>query len=81
MSQRDEGMLFVFTEHDEPVRMWMKNTFIPLDMLFMDAKGRVDYIKVNATPLSESIISAPRPETGDSFSARFSGGFCTSNFA
>jgi uncharacterized membrane protein (UPF0127 family) len=57
-----EGMLFVFAQHDEPVRMWMKNTFIPLDMLFMDAKGRVDYIKVNATPLSEAIISAPRPE-------------------
>jgi uncharacterized membrane protein (UPF0127 family) len=57
-----EGMLFVFQDSTGPVSMWMKNTYIPLDMLFMDAKGHVDYIKVNATPLSLDIIAPPRAE-------------------
>lgn len=57
-----EGMLFVFKDSNEPVTMWMKNTYIPLDMLFMNKKGRVDYIKVNATPLSLDIIGAPHAE-------------------
>lgn len=57
-----EGMLFVFKDSKEPVAMWMKNTYIPLDMLFMNAKGQVDYIKVNATPLSLDIIGPPRAE-------------------
>lgn len=57
-----EGMLFVFKDSKEPVTMWMKNTYIPLDMLFMNAKGQVDYIKVNATPLSLDIIGPPHSE-------------------
>jgi uncharacterized membrane protein (UPF0127 family) len=57
-----EGMLFVFKDSKETVTMWMKNTYIPLDMLFMNAKGQVDYIKVNATPLSLDIIGPPRAE-------------------
>jgi uncharacterized membrane protein (UPF0127 family) len=56
----DRGMLF---PQDEPrvMRMWMKNTLIPLDMLFVDARGRVVYIQERATPQSEAIISAPVP--------------------
>lgn len=51
------GMLFVF---DQPrkIQMWMKNTLIPLDMLFIDANGRVDSIAVNTTPMSLSIIES-----------------------
>ena len=54
------GMLFLF----EPVRqisMWMKNTYLPLDLLFIDASGRIDYIAKRATPLSLDIITDPRP--------------------
>ncbi len=54
------GMLFLF----EPVRqisMWMKNTYLPLDLLFIDTAGRIDYIAARATPLSTAIISDPRP--------------------
>ena len=54
--------MFIFKDSQEPVSMWMKNTYIPLDMLFMNAKGQVDYIKVNATPLSLDIIAPPRAE-------------------
>ncbi|HEV7986327.1 MAG TPA: DUF192 domain-containing protein [Steroidobacteraceae bacterium] len=39
--------------------MWMKNTLIPLDMLFIDPKGRIVYIRERATPESEQIISYP----------------------
>jgi uncharacterized membrane protein (UPF0127 family) len=36
----DEGMLFVFAA-PEPLGFWMKNTYIPLDIAYMDARGRI----------------------------------------
>ncbi|MBI1401121.1 DUF192 domain-containing protein [Hyphomonas sp.] len=45
----DAGMLFDFGEV-RPAAMWMKNTLIPLDMLFMDADGEVIAIARNAVP-------------------------------
>lgn len=47
----DTGMLFNF-EKDRQISMWMKNTFIPLDMLFIDAGGTIVSIAVNTTPHS-----------------------------
>ncbi len=46
-----EGMLFVFPE-DRAQRFWMKNTFVPLDMIFVDRKFEVVGIVHNAVPLS-----------------------------
>ncbi len=43
------GMLFVFAE-DAPHHFWMKNTMIPLDMIWMDASGRVVYVSANTPP-------------------------------
>jgi hypothetical protein len=54
------GMLFVFPGNDHPT-MWMKNTYIPLDLLFIGARGRIEYIAAQATPLSLSIIEATKP--------------------
>ena len=56
----DKGMLFAFGETRQ-VFMWMKNTYIPLDMLFIARDGKVRAIKENAEPLSESIIDSQGP--------------------
>lgn len=49
------GMLFDFTPQQQ-VSMWMKNTFIPLDMIFIRADGRILRIAENTEPQSEKII-------------------------
>jgi uncharacterized protein len=53
----DQGMLFVF-DRPSRVSMWMKNTVIPLDMLFIDSNGRVDSIIADATPMSLKILQS-----------------------
>lgn len=60
---KDRGMLFDFPR-EEPVLFWMKNTYIPLDMLFIDHTGRVISIKHNAEPLSETVIPSGGPTSG-----------------
>lgn len=52
------GMLFVY-KLPRKIGMWMKNTLIPLDMLFASRTGTFFYIAENATPLSEDLITAP----------------------
>src|SRR6267142_2433648 len=54
------GMLFDF-KREQPVSMWMKNTFIPLDMLFIRADGRFARIAENTEVQSERIISSGAP--------------------
>lgn len=49
------GMLFVY-EHPQPVSFWMENTLIPLDMVFLDAAGRVVKVHENAVPLDRTPI-------------------------
>ena len=56
----DKGMLFDFGL-DRGVSMWMKNTYIPLDMLFIDRDGVVRTIARRATPLSERTINSDGP--------------------
>lgn len=56
----DHGMLFDF-EVEQPVAFWMKNTPLPLDMLFIDAKGVIARIEAGATPYSETPIPSGRP--------------------
>jgi uncharacterized protein len=51
------GMLF-FYETPQEITMWMKNTYIPLDMVFIRADGTVHRIETMTEPLSERIISS-----------------------
>lgn len=54
------GMLFVF-ETEAIASMWMKNTFIPLDMLFLAADGRIVAIAPNTQPMSLQPLQSPGP--------------------
>jgi uncharacterized membrane protein (UPF0127 family) len=67
-----EGMLFV---HDKfKARFfWMKNTYIPLDMIFVDKKMQIVKIEKSTTPLSEELISVPK-ETY--YTIEVNAGFC-----
>ena len=59
----DQGMLFIL-EAPRPMSMWMKNTYVPLDMLFLAADGRITHIVYNAEPLSEEILSSAGEVSG-----------------
>lgn len=52
-----KGMLFDFSP-EQQISMWMKNTFIPLDMIFIRADGRILRIAENTEPHSTKIISS-----------------------
>jgi uncharacterized membrane protein (UPF0127 family) len=60
---QDRGMLFDFKE-EAPVAFWMKNTYIPLDMIFISRRGVVTNIVANAEPLSERLIPSGSPAYG-----------------
>jgi hypothetical protein len=51
------GMLF-FYETPQEITMWMRNTYIPLDMVFIRADGIVHRIETRTEPLSENIIAS-----------------------
>lgn len=56
----DAGMLFDFKE-ERPVSFWMRNTFIPLDMIFVGADGIVKNVHVNARPHDPTSIPSDGP--------------------
>lgn len=56
----DRGMLFDFGRVGE-VRMWMRNTLLPLDMLFIDRAGVIRKIEASTKPLSLDTISSEAP--------------------
>ncbi|APY14626.1 DUF192 domain-containing protein [Brucella sp. 10RB9214] len=57
---KDRAMIFILGEMRRIV-MWMQNTPLPLDMVFLDDKGRVVAIHENAVPFSENLISSEVP--------------------
>ena len=56
----DHGMLFEF-DREAPEAFWMKDTYIPLDMIFISRAGIVTNIAANAEPLSERAIPSGPP--------------------
>jgi uncharacterized membrane protein (UPF0127 family) len=57
---RMAGMLFVY-QRERELGFWMRNTLIPLDMIFADAAGRVVRVHENAVPLDETVIRSGAP--------------------
>jgi uncharacterized membrane protein (UPF0127 family) len=55
----DHGMIFTFFPSRE-IAMWMKNTFIALDMIFIDANNRIITIAENTIPHSLEVISSQK---------------------
>lgn len=58
----DHGMLFVFPDPEDH-SFWMKNTLIPLDMLFIAHDGRIVGIHADAVPLSLAPLSVGVPSS------------------
>ncbi|MCU0830327.1 MAG: DUF192 domain-containing protein [Rhizobiaceae bacterium] len=57
---RDRAMLFDF-QQDRAVAMWMKNTPLPLDMIFAGADGVISKVIVGTTPFSEAVLASDGP--------------------
>lgn len=71
----NDGMLFVFKQPSHQT-FWMKNTEIPLDMIFADASGKIVGIVADAKPYSEKLLSV----NGDSqYVLEVNGGFAESH--
>ncbi|AUM75582.1 hypothetical protein CYR75_07080 [Paracoccus jeotgali] len=58
------GMLFIY-EAPGPMSFWMKNTLIPLDMIFIDASGVIRHIHENAIPGDLTPIPGATPDDAD----------------
>jgi len=56
----DQGMIFPL-EPPRVMYMWMKNTILSLDLLFIDAHGRIACLRERAEPYSEAIITCRQP--------------------
>jgi uncharacterized membrane protein (UPF0127 family) len=59
----DDGMLFIYPRA-HPVAMWMKNTYVSLDILFVAADGKVIRVAENTEPLSLATIESGAPALG-----------------
>ena len=66
------GMLFIY-EETQPLAFWMKNTYIPLDIIFVDENMQIVTIKKNAKPLSEKLIPSIRDSM---YVVEVNAGFC-----
>lgn len=71
----DEGMLFVFDD-DQTRSFWMKNTFIQLDMLFINSAGSIVDINERAQPQSTTSYASRAPAK---YVLEVNGGWCSRN--
>ena len=58
--ESNQGMLFLYRPATD-VAIWMKNTLLPLDIIFIDASGRISRIEADAVPLSETNLRSGGP--------------------
>ena len=57
---QNRGMLFIF-DFNHRIEMWMRNTYIPLDMIFVRENKTIAYIATHTVPFSEEVIISPEP--------------------
>ena len=57
---KEHGMLFDYGE-EQPASFWMRNTYLPLDMIFVKADGTVESIAERTTPMSERSVTSQGP--------------------
>lgn len=69
------GMLFIFPA-SAPQSFWMKNTKIPLDILFIDDTGKIVRLHASTTPFSEQSLPSDAPVR---FVLEVPGGYCADN--
>jgi len=69
------GMLFIF-EEERPLSFWMANTYLPLDIIFIDHGFSIVAIGHNATPLSETPIPSLAPAR---YAVEVNAWFCRQN--
>ena len=69
----DSGMLFIFKEPGKH-SFWMKDTLIPLDIIWIDEDGRVVFIKENAEPCKEEACDSFAPNKEAKYVLEINGG-------
>lgn len=69
---QNHGMLFVFP-NEEPQAFWMKNTILPLDIIFVNSKMEIVKIQKNAVPYSEKSLPSVKPAQ---FVVEVNAGYC-----
>ncbi len=68
----DKGMIFIF-EREDMQAFWMKNTILPLDILFIDSKGAINAIHKSTTPYSEKSLPS---KLKSQFVVEVNAGYC-----
>ncbi len=72
---KDKGMLFIF-KNESRQSFWMKNTLIPLDIIWIDKDGKVIFISKKAQPCSGLICPALGPQEKAKYVLEIGGGMC-----
>jgi uncharacterized protein len=71
--EKNKGMLFVF-EKEEAHKFWMKNTLIPLDMIWIDGNSKIIYIQKNAQPCKIDSCETFGPDENAKYVLEINGG-------
>lgn len=69
----DEGMFFIFQE-EGIYSFWMKNTLIPLDIIWMNEKGEIIFISGNTVPCRDNFCPAIGPDKKAKYVLEINGG-------
>jgi uncharacterized membrane protein (UPF0127 family) len=74
--KENEGMIFIYT-YPQEMNFWMKNTHIPLDLIFIDESGNIVDLHENAEPFSEENIHS---DVLSKYVLEVNAGFCEKNY-